>query len=186
MELKTYLYVILAISILSLIGLIFWEQEYKFAQPTPKPENLKKVNILNVHFAVSLDKNTYTRFYNYDGPFSRFNIREFQSIIRKYPSQVRFIAVLQTDDNDRNAVNGFKKKYDLGTETLHESKGEIAQALGVYSTPQAVTQKENTLFYRGNYNKARFCLSGNTRFAEIAYGCELPSNSTKKYFYNFL
>ncbi|WP_185154405.1 redoxin domain-containing protein [Fulvivirga sp. M361] len=187
---------------------MFWKQEYKFLQPTPIPENLKTIHkgdTLDIPFLRTFQKNTYIHFYNYDCPCSRFNIKEFQAMVRKYDDQIKFIAVLQTEDNDAKAIKKFKKKYDLGIETLLDPKGEIAHTLGVYSTPQAVILKGNTLFYKGNYNKARFCLSKNTRFAElalaallnnepspsfpaiaeIAYGCELPINSTpKKRFYN--
>ena len=121
-------------------------------------------------------------------------------MVRRYSDKVNFIAVLQTEGQDADEVQRFRRKYDMGIKVISDSKGEIAKALGVYSTPQAVILKNDTIFYKGNYNRARFCLSRNTRFAElalealindesppvfpstaeIAYGCELPSNSTKK------
>jgi hypothetical protein len=70
---------------------------------------------------------------------------------------------------------------------------------GVYSTPQAVIIDRNQkLYFRGNYNKSRYCTDKSSNFgqmaidsilknkaephmselATIAYGCQLP-NCTK-------
>ena len=75
----------------------------------------------------------------------------------------------------------------------------LAARCGVYSTPQAVLiGADHTLFYRGNYNKSRYCTDKATNYAQMAvdsllgakadasfplaalksYGCELP-NCTK-------
>lgn len=203
MKLKITLYILLVISVLSLIAWIFWEQEYKYTLPTPVPSNFVNVNIGDQVTLPSLDldeSNTYIHFYNYDCPCSRFNIKEFQSMVRRYSDKVKFVAVLQTSEDDPNKVEHFKNKYDLGIKVIDDPKGKIASALGVYSTPQAVIVKNNKVFYKGNYNKARFCLSKNTKFAEkalealinnqtlpifpilaeIPYGCELPSNISKE------
>jgi hypothetical protein len=72
--------------------------------------------------------------------------------------------------------------------------------VGVYSTPQVVlVDTQSSIFYRGNYNLSRYCLSKNTKFAELAiqdllagktapsflslvtepYGCSLPGNENK-------
>jgi hypothetical protein len=76
---------------------------------------------------------------------------------------------------------------------------KIAEACGVYSTPQAVIiDRDNKLFYRGNYNASRYCTSKATNFAELsliallnkrpapvfsiaatqAYGCELSEEKS--------
>ena len=192
-------------SVLALIGFIAWEQEYQYTLPTPKPAHLKDVRLGDTVDLSFLDDragpgNTYIHFYNFECPCSRFNIKEFQALVRQYSSQVNFVAVLQTGEESPDVLRRFEKKYGLGIGTLLDKSGEIAHALGVYSTPQVVILKGDTIFYRGNYNKARFCLSKNTKFAElalkallnngplpdfpavaeIAYGCELPSNSSPK------
>ncbi len=202
MKLKLLAYIIFITSIIACIAIIFWKQEYRYMTPTPRPDNLKEVSRgdqVNLPFSGD-KKNTFIHFYNFHCPCSRFNIKEFQSMVRRYSGKVNFIAVLQTEGQDADEVQRFRRKYDMGIEVISDSKGEIAKALGVYSTPQAVILKNDTIFYKGNYNRARFCLSRNTRFAElalealinnesapvfppvaeIAYGCELPSNSTKK------
>jgi hypothetical protein len=71
----------------------------------------------------------------------------------------------------------------------------LATKCGVYSTPQAVIlDAQGLLYYRGNYNKTRYCTDPNTSYANIAldsllndhqyphfnqfalkaYGCTLP------------
>lgn len=121
-------------------------------------------------------------------------------MVKKFSSEVEFIAILNTKSDDQSAINRFKHKYDLGITTIIDKDGSIARSLGVYSTPQAVLLSERTIYYKGNYNKARFCLSKNTKFAEqalialvddepppvfpsiavISYGCELPSNTSNQ------
>ncbi|WP_155177967.1 TlpA family protein disulfide reductase [Fulvivirga lutimaris] len=208
MKLKIITFSVLSIFIILLIGLIFWKQEYKFTLPTPKPANY--VEVLqgdSIDIQYTTEKPTYYHFYNYDCPCSRFNIKEFESLVHKYKNDVKFYAVIETDDVLSDDVNNFLEKYDLGIDVIKDSKGKLATALGVYSTPQAVLIKDQKVYYKGNYNKARFCLSKNTKFAaqaleamvkgekvpdfpvvaEIAYGCELPTNTNKsKTFFSFL
>jgi hypothetical protein len=71
----------------------------------------------------------------------------------------------------------------------------IAATCGVYSTPQAVIiTAGHKLYYRGNYNKSRYCTNKSSNYAQIAldallhrdnaivfdryaltaYGCRLP------------
>lgn len=209
MHMKIALFSIFSLTILLLIGLIFWEQEYKFSLPTPVPANHVKVSIgdsVDISFANN-SKPNYIHFYNYDCPCSRFNEKEFQSLVKKYSAEVNFIAVLETSDLEQDDIDAFKKKYDLGIRIIEDSGGKIAGQLGVYSTPQAVITNNQKVFYKGNYNKARFCMTKNTKFAEKAlfalmnnedpptfpsvaytpYGCELPSNTKDQQpFFSFL
>jgi hypothetical protein len=189
--------------VLTGIASIFWHQEWKFSKPTPVPEN--HVNILEgdslTHdFLASLglknNEQVFIHFYNFDCPCSRFNIKEFQNLVFKYEGEVKFLAVLETVGKDEEAIQNFQKKYDLGINIHLDNNGSIAQKLGVYSTPQAVLIKNQQIYFKGNYNKARFCTTQNTKFASlalsamvegkeapifpelatIAYGCELPAN----------
>ncbi|MCX2746044.1 redoxin domain-containing protein [Mangrovivirga sp. M17] len=182
--------------LLSVIAIIFYRQEYRFLMPTPKPADLKEINQGD---SVSLEKayssqRVYFHFYNSECPCSRFNIKDFKRIVGKNADSVKFIAVIEEKQADK--LEEFREKYDLGIETVIDKGGKIAKELGVYSTPQAVIIENGKVFYKGNYNKARFCTSKNTRFAELAleallenknppsfpelayitYGCELPSN----------
>ena len=205
MALRSSLWAVFVMGVLALIGFIAWEQEYQYTLPTPKPVHLKDIRLgdrVDLSFLPgrTIPKNTYIHFYNFECPCSRFNIKEFQSIVRQYSGQVNFIAVLQAGEENPGVLQQFEEKYGLGIKTILDKSGEIAHALGVYSTPQVVILKSDTIFYKGNYNRARFCLSKNTKFAElaltallsnktlpdfpavagIAYGCELPSNSPSR------
>lgn len=202
MRYRILFFMLFSSSIIGIIGFIFWEQEYKFSLPTPKPEHLVNLQsgdtVDHSKLPFSTSKKTYVHFYNYDCPCSRFNIKEFQSLVKRFSKEVEFIAVINTTASSEQEVNQFITKYDLGIKTIRDD-GKIAKALGVYSTPQAVILSGNKIYYKGNYNKARFCLSKNTKFAEqaltalvnnqklpafplvatVAYGCELPSNQRK-------
>jgi hypothetical protein len=85
---------------------------------------------------------------------------------------------------------------ELGVPVIHDADGSLARRVGVYSSPQAVIlTADGALYYRGNYNLARYCTDARTEFARIAiehvlagkasydapvqarvaYGCPLPS-----------
>lgn len=185
---------------MSAIALIFWVEEWKYAQPTPKPLTLREVHqgdVVRLPERIQSEKPVFLHFYNYECPCSRFNIKEFESLVYRFGKDISFFAVLQTDDHPR-AIEQFKRKYDLGIPIIEDPEGKLASALGVYSTPQAVIIDKGKIYFKGNYNKARFCTTRNTKFAEIAlkallageeapvfpeialisYGCELPSNNT--------
>ena len=196
---RVFFVILLVLICLSGIAYIFWRQELRFTKPTKKPSDLKLVEVndsIHLDFVNKASKPLFIHFYNYDCPCSRFNIKEFKAMVRDFSDSIDFIAVVQAGDKSENAEKLFKEKYNLGVETINDKDGLIADALGIYSTPQAVIIKNSKIFYKGNYNKARFCTSRNTRFAEMAleamingkqppempllaeipYGCELPSN----------
>ena len=89
-----------------------------------------------------------------------------------------------------------------GVIVIHDNADSLALACGVYSTPQAVIiDSDQKLFYRGNYNKSRYCTLKESNYAEIAlkalvagqepppsnqlatksYGCELPENENNNF-----
>lgn len=202
---RKILALLLFVLCIACIGFIFWKQELQFIKPTPKPENLVQIDMGDsIDIALFENYNTkplYIHFYNYDCPCSRFNIKEFELMVAKYKDQINFLAILQSSDPlNSTATKDFESKYGLGIPTIYDADGKYADNLGIYSTPQAVLVKDSKIFYKGNYNKARFCTSKNTRFAEMAleallnneaapdfpllatipYGCELPSNGNEK------
>ncbi len=152
---------------------IFWQQEYQYSKPTPVPRNLKKVKIgaeVNLsEFGIEQNTATLIHFFNYDCPCSRFNIKEFKSLVREFKDSVSFFAVISGESVDKEAIVDFNNKYDLGIQLIIDYNQSIADSLGVYSTPQAVIiDANNEVYYKGNYNKARYCVSRNTRFVEKA------------------
>ena len=54
----------------------------------------------------------------------------------------------------------------------------LAEALGVYSTPQAaVLDAGSRLYYVGNYNRSRYCRDRETEFARLALEAVLAGTS---------
>lgn len=137
------------------------------------------------------NKPVFLHFFNPDCPCSRFNIPQFKSLVRKYGDKLSFgIVVL---NNQSYTEKQIQEKFDADIPVLFDST--LAAACGVYSTPQAVLLDEHRyLYYRGNYNKNRYCADTRTNFAQMAidsllgrvtrplfpgialraYGCELP------------
>lgn len=201
---KGVLFSVFLLLALVAIGFIFWEQEYQFSLPTPKPEGITSLakgdSVDLVSKGLPYADNLFIHFYNYDCPCSRFNISEFEHIIRAYAGDVTFVAVLPGQGLKKEEAKWFKEKYDLGIPVIIDSDNKITASLGIYSTPQALIIKQGKVFYTGNYNKSRFCTSRNTGFAEmalealvndkqppvfpavatVAYGCPLPGNSKNK------
>ncbi|WMN11817.1 redoxin domain-containing protein [Marivirga salinae] len=200
---RIFFSIIFILSILTGIGFIFWHQEWRFSKPTPVPKNyinIESGDSLSIDLLSSLgikaDEQLFIHFYNFDCPCSRFNIKEFQNLVIQYESEVKFLAILETIDKKESEIRTFREKYDLGIDIHLDKQGTIAEQLGVYSTPQAVLIKNQQIYFSGNYNKARFCTTQNTKFASlalsamvegkeapvfpelatIAYGCELPAN----------
>lgn len=187
--------------ILATIGLIFWQQEVKYALPTPVPTNFIDTKIgqsvdLSDHLTLKENRKSLLHFFNYDCPCSKFNIKDFERIAKKYEADVDFYVIIQ--DNDTAALSQFKSKYQLDIPTILDKDGAISDICGIYATPQAVIlTEENNLYFKGNYNKARFCTRKETRFVDMAmthlindedlppffefalvqpYGCSLPSD----------
>ena len=204
MHKKAIFFSVFASSALCLIGWIFWEHEIKYASPTPLPDHFKDVSIGSRidlgPMNVSSGKSTVLHFFNPDCPCSKFNMKDFESLSKKYANRVNFYIVLQTDNED--AENEFKKRYELNLPVLPDRGGIISDMCGIYSTPQAVIlDKNSVIYFKGNYNKSRFCTRKQTRYVEIAldslvqdkplpmfvqaeltlpYGCTLPSDETSE------
>jgi peroxiredoxin len=199
---KVFLFVAFVLSSASLIGWIFWEHEIKYASPTPLPVNFKNVSVGTTVDLASLNipsgKSTVLHFFNPDCPCSKFNMKDFESLSRKYRSEINFYIVLQSDDED--AVADFNERYELDLPVIADVDGAISDRCGIYATPQAVLlNTSSVIYFKGNYNKSRFCTRKETRYVEIAldslienkplpifvqneltlpYGCALPSDDS--------
>jgi len=204
MHKKIIFFTVFALSAISLIGWIFWEHEIKYASPTPLPDNFKNVSVGSQIDLRSIKlpggKSTVLHFFNPDCPCSKFNMKDFESLSKKYSKDISFYVILQSDDRD--AEREFKKRYELDLPVLSDRDGMISDLCGIYSTPQAVIlDKSSVIYFKGNYNKSRFCTRKETRYVEIAldslmedkplpifvqneltlpYGCALPSDETSK------
>lgn len=196
---KIYITVLLLIGITSTIVYIFWKEQAIYLLPTPKPVSYQEVSLgskpmVSANF-ISKQKNDrpiFLHFYNPDCPCSRFNLSQFKEMVRAYQDSVDFYVILHQSDIDQSTVES-----EFEVPVIRDDAGKIADAYGVYATPQAlILNGSGEIYYRGNYNKARYCTSRETRFAELAldalidkqplpqfvelasisYGCSLPSD----------
>lgn len=177
------------------IALLFWRNEWVYNLPTPVPENYVSVKAgesidLTQMMAVSGARPTFLHFFNPSCPCSRFNMPHFKELVTEYGNAVNFSMVVMSDK--KYSEKEIQEKYGLSIPVYFDSA--IAARCGVYSTPQAVIIKnDRELFYRGNYNKSRYCTDKKSNYAQIAlegllkkqsvqldvlatkaYGCQLP------------
>lgn len=187
--------------IFSSIAYIFWYSDWKYSLPTPVPVQYHPVGTgayvdLNRKLPIPGEKPVFLHFFNPDCPCSRFNMPYFQSLVRKYGDRISFaIVVLNNKDYTEKEI---QKKFGVTVPVSFDST--IAAACGVYSTPQAVLlDGTRRLYYRGNYNKSRYCTDTRSNYAQMAidslfankyqpvfagyalkaYGCQLPVCTAK-------
>ncbi|MDB5279119.1 MAG: hypothetical protein JWR61_4074 [Ferruginibacter sp.] len=193
----------LALSVLALvftfISILFWYSEWRYSLPTPVPASYHIVNtgahvdLPGAAFSFPSDKPLFLHFFNPDCPCSKFNVPHFKSLVNAYANKINFAVVVMT--NDKNYTTAMiQKKYGLSIPVLMDTA--LAAACGVYSTPQAVVlDNQHRLYYRGNYNKSRYCTDAKSNYAQMAidsllafqahpvfnrqaltaYGCSLPT-----------
>jgi thioredoxin family protein len=179
---------------------LFWYNEWVYALPTPVPKNYKAVHSgetinLSPGFISKDSKPVFLHFFNPDCPCSKFNIPHFKSLVKQYSNEVNFAIVVMS--KKQYTAKEIQEKFGLSTPVLFDTA--IAIACGVYSTPQAVLlDASHKLYYRGNYNRSRYCADPKSNYAQMAiegllhnnynlnfnqlalqaYGCRLP-NCTK-------
>ncbi len=184
------------------IAVIFWRYEWKYGLPTPVPVNYHDVTrgaaVQLPSSALALlhpgGKPLFLHFFNPDCPCSRFNMPQFKALVQKYGDRVDFAIVIMSPKTFSPAALQDKFSLPYPVPVLRDSA--IAAACGVYSTPQAVLlDKDSRLYFRGNYNRSRYCSDEKTGFARQAlngllggnysltfspqalkaYGCQLPT-----------
>jgi hypothetical protein len=153
------------------IAAIFWYQELQYLMPTPVPKNYQVVLPNEViAFDSALIPQQYSKprllhFFSPDCPCSRFNLKHFLSLRKKFNREVDFFVVIAKREDVTSA------KYMLATDVpiIVDKNEKLAKACGVYSTPQAaLIQNDNKLYFRGNYNRSRFCTDKNSNFVQMA------------------
>jgi hypothetical protein len=183
------------------IAAIFWRYEWKYSLPTPVPANYHEVSRgTQIQLPASARvlrtpgaKPLFLHFFNPDCPCSRFNMPQFKALVEKYSDKVDFAIVIMSPTSFTAAEIQNKFKLDHPLPVLRDSA--VAAACGVYSTPQAVLiDAHGQLYFRGNYNRSRYCTDERTGFAKQAldgllqnnyfltfspqalkaYGCQLP------------
>ena len=184
------------------IAFIFWRNEWKYHLPTPVPENYHPVvrgTLVALPEAADrllAGKPLFLHFFNPDCPCSRFNMPQFAALVKQYSGKADFAIVVMSPK--KFTAQQLQKKFDLPYPIPVLADSAVAAACGVYSTPQAVIiDTSRQLFYRGNYNRSRYCSDEKTGYARLAldgllhrdysqtfsplalkaYGCELPTCS---------
>jgi len=193
------------LAIMGAIGAIFWHQDLQYSLPTPKPSAWHAV-AAGTRIALPPDieglrgqnpgKPLFMHFFNPSCPCSRFNLDHVRQLVAAFGQDVVFVAVLR-----EGTPETLEAAYrDLGLDIpYHVDRGPLAEATGIYSTPQAaILDADGRLFYQGNYNVTRYCRDRETEFARlalermgigapppqfesaatVAYGCPLPPRAT--------
>lgn len=202
MQRKIILSIILPGLFLMVIA-VFWQQELKYLTPTPVPAGYRPVAVRQTislpELGVALtEKPVHLHFFNPDCPCSRFNLAHFVSLVKEYGKEVNFYVILQ-HSTDTAAVAQMLASRGITLPVLLDIDETLATKCGVYASPQAVIlDKDQQLFYRGNYNRTRYCTDRQTSYARLAlealrtgneplalpalattaYGCELKENTS--------
>lgn len=149
---------------------VFWITEVKFLLPTPVPENYREVYTTDFVFLgdtarMALERPVFYHFFTTSCSCSRFNLRHFNELKRKYGDRLDFVVVLPSDDD----IDKARPYFEGETHIVRDEHQQYAIATGVYSTPQAVIiDTDHHLYFRGNYNKARYCTDPQSNFAQMA------------------
>ena len=183
--------------LLTAITGLFWYNEFIYSLPTPVPKNYNPIKPgefvdLSKKLPSANNKPVFLHFFNPSCPCSKFNIPHIQSLVKQYGSKISCAIVVLNKRNNWTEEE-IQDKFDLKIPVLFAQ--DLADKCGVYATPQAVIlDAEHKLYYRGNYNKSRYCTDVKTYFAQIAidsllnnypsplfnqiatiaYGCKLP------------
>jgi hypothetical protein len=193
---------VFALTVLVAIGWVSWRQDLRYSLPTPRPANWHRpVTGAAVTLPASLaalravhpGQPLFLHFFNPDCPCSRFNVDHVRDLEARFGRQVVFVAVLA--EGDATAMRRAYRSLPLDLPSYVDADHQLADALGVYSTPQAaIVDSHDRLVYQGNYNVTRYCRDRQTEFARLAlesivaglpppqvppaattaYGCPLP------------
>src|SRR5688500_8193202 len=153
------------------IASIFWYQEIQYLLPTPVPKDYRVVlpnEIIEFDSALlpkQYEKPKLLHFFSPECPCSRFNLKHFLSLKKKYSDEVEFYVVIA----NKAHVTSAKYMVEKDIKIVVDKDEKLAKACGVYSTPQAaLIQQDNKLYFRGNYNRSRYCVDKNSNFVQMA------------------
>lgn len=164
---------------MSTVGAIFWYNEVRYQLPTPVPEGyqpIKNGTPINLPTALvsKTGKPVFLHFFNPDCPCSRFNIKQFNALVKQYGSQVDFRIIAVTKKT--YTADEIREKFQPDIPVSFDQS--LAALCGVYSTPQvALLDAAHRLYYRGNYNRSRYCTDERTSYARIAIDGVLQNNN---------
>ncbi|MBW3544547.1 MAG: AhpC/TSA family protein [Bacteroidetes bacterium] len=161
------------------VGYLFWQQEVKYVLPTPVPAHFAPAPLaetvqLDSQLSAFNKQGLFLHFFNPDCPCSRFNVKHFNYLVNTYGQQLQFVVVIPEFADYLTAKAMIQGDIPL----LVDKADALANASGVYATPQAVLlDADSRLYYRGNYNKSRYCTQKDSNYAEIALSAYLKGKA---------
>ncbi|MBE7176557.1 MAG: AhpC/TSA family protein [Mucilaginibacter polytrichastri] len=168
---KKYLVALWLVLLACITGGLFWYNEYRYSLPTPLPAHYKAVQNgvripVDAYPGLRSGKPVLLHFFNPECPCSRFNITHVKQLMHDFSGKIEVAIVVVS----KKSFSGEDIRAQFGLENVAVIADQGLSALcGVYSTPQAVIlDKNRTLFYRGNYNRARYCTDAKTAYAQQA------------------
>lgn len=169
--------------LLASIGYLFWQNEFKYSLPTPVPKNYHAIAMgskIDLSQCCTFDnKPVFFHFFNPDCPCSRFNVPHVSELIKKYGDKINFKIVVLNKQKSFT-IEEIQKKF--GAEIPVYFDEGIAKKCGVISTPQAVLlDPSHQLYYRGNYNKTRYCTDAESNYAQMAIDSLLKQNNSPSF-----
>ncbi|MDH5365916.1 MAG: hypothetical protein OEW67_02960 [Cyclobacteriaceae bacterium] len=182
---KIFLFSFSLAGLFFIIGYLFWTNELQYVTPTEKPKNYVEVKImdkvnLEEAFKSPNKKPFFIHYYNPYCPCSKFNYNYYQELSLKYQDEFNMFLVIR--EMDKDVVDEIKRKIKTKATLIIDEGGTIAEQTGVYSTPQAVLlNSDYTLYFRGNYNRTRYCTVKNFNFAEMAMDSLLAGNPAPEF-----
>jgi len=101
-------------------------------------------------------------------PCTEFNLDHVRSLHKAFGDRVDFVVALETRSTPEEGAREFGSLH-LQMPFLIDRDGQVGAALGVFGTPQAVLlDSAGRLYYRGNYNRSRYCVDESSEFVRIA------------------
>jgi hypothetical protein len=198
----------LAIALAGGIGAVFWQQDLRYALPTPPPAGWQPAAIGGaVVLPAALERLRVDRpgrpvllhFFNPSCPCSRFNVDHVRALAARFRAEVTVVAVLA--EGDPASMRAAYQALSLDVPYYVDGDRRLAERLGVYATPQAaILDGTGRVYFVGNYNRTRYCRDRDTEFARLAleavvagerppavtpaaitaFGCPLPARPSPK------
>lgn len=171
---------VLVITVFGGVLALFWQQELVYRLPTPIPGDFVSVATghriqLPADVRLAGSKPVLLHFFNPACPCSRFNIRYFLTLVKQHRKDISFFAVVPANQD----LTAAKEMLGGQVPVVPDSGQQLSRLCGVYSSPQAVLMDaKGVLYYKGNYNRSRYCTQKQTSYAEIAIESLLARNPT--------
>ncbi len=169
--------------LLASIVFLFWQNEFKYSLPTPIPKGYHTIAMgskIDLSQCCSYDnKPVFFHFFNPDCPCSRFNVPHVSDLIKKYGDRINFKIVV-LNKQKTFSIEEIQNKFGAQIPVYFDEG--IAKKCGVISTPQAVLlDPSHNLYYRGNYNKTRYCTDAESNYAQMAIDSLLKQNNSPSF-----